>query len=510
MELEKNSLTINQIVAQKLDTAVCEGDCIVPDIKPDIFNIITSNGIINVYKKEVMDGKIRIDGAVNTYTMYVSEEDGRREIRSINYVLDFSQIVNIENARSEMMSEIKVKLKSIEARMVNERKINVKAVLDFDIKLFKNSNEDFITGIKDMSDLQKKEDKIMLNSLLGFTKTKAQAKETIAIDSIDNLAEILKVNVDIANQDTKISYNKVLAKADTKLKIMYLTDDNRINVVNATIPIMGFLDIENISENNVCDVQYEIKNMIIKPNGVQEHSIYVEIEMEIALSAYETKEINIIRDMYSPSQTLKFEQKKVKVMQNKTNYHDIYCIRQKQISDIVNEKIYDADIRLDIENIKIGTDEVSFTGNVNVIFLHTINNSQEIGTSLLTIPMEYRMNCNKITPDNIIKINNDIPLQDFTILPNGEIDIKIDIEFYISSFCETDISEICNVECCENTNENGYNMVIYFTKKEDSLWKIAKEFKSTIDAIKLSNNLENDEITPGMKLFITKYVGVNG
>lgn len=100
MELEKNKLSINQIAAQKLDTAICEGDCIVPDIKPDILNVITSSGVVNIYKKELTEGKIRIDGAVNTYTMYLSEEEGRREIRSINYVLDFSQVVNIENARS--------------------------------------------------------------------------------------------------------------------------------------------------------------------------------------------------------------------------------------------------------------------------------------------------------------------------------------------------------------------------------------------------------------------------
>ena len=42
MELEKNKISINQIVAQKLDTEVCEGDCIVPDIKPDIYNIAST------------------------------------------------------------------------------------------------------------------------------------------------------------------------------------------------------------------------------------------------------------------------------------------------------------------------------------------------------------------------------------------------------------------------------------------------------------------------------------
>ena len=81
MELEKNKISINQIVARKLDTEVCEGDCIVLDIKPDIYNIISSSGTVSIYKKEVMDGKVRIDGAINTYTIYSSEEEGKKEIR---------------------------------------------------------------------------------------------------------------------------------------------------------------------------------------------------------------------------------------------------------------------------------------------------------------------------------------------------------------------------------------------------------------------------------------------
>ena len=47
-------------------------------------------------------------------------------------------------------------------------------------------------------------------------------------------------------------------------------------------------------------------------------------------------------------------------------------------------------------------------------------------------------------------------------------------------------------------------MIIYFTKKDDSLWNIAKEFRSTIDGIKQGNSLVSNEVTPGMRLFITK------
>lgn len=510
MELEKSILSINQIVAQKLDTAICEGDCIVPDIKPDILNIIMTTGIVNIYKKEIMEGKIRIDGAVNTYTMYIAEEEGKKEIRSINYVLDFSKVVNIENAQSNMIPEIQINLKNVEAKIVNERKISVKAILDLDIKLFTNTSEEFITGIADMKDLQKMDKVIKVNSLMGTEKTKTQAKETVTIDSIDNLTEILKVNVDITNKDTKISYNKILAKADTKLKIMYLTEDGRINTVSTTIPIMGFIDMKDISEEHVCDVQYEIKNMIIKPNGMQEHSIYVEMEIEITAQSYETKEINLIQDLYSPSKDLEFEQKTVRAMKDKCNYRDIYSIREKQLFNIGDEKVYDADVKVDIENYRVLNDEVQINGNIDIIFIHSMNNMQEVGISQMQIPLDYKMSCKGIKADNNIKINTDIPLQDFTILPSGEIEIKIDIELLINSSAEIDINEICNIKECENKDKKEYNMVIYFTKKDDTLWKIAKEFKSTMESIKSSNELASDEITPGMQLFITKYVGVNG
>ena len=43
---------------------------------------------------------------------------------------------------------------------------------------------------------------------------------------------------------------------------MYLTEDNRINNVSTKIPIMGFIDIENINDNNICDVDYKLKNLI--------------------------------------------------------------------------------------------------------------------------------------------------------------------------------------------------------------------------------------------------------
>ena len=90
LETEKENVCINQIVGQKRDEIVVEGDVIVNDIKPDVLSIVSASGIPCLYKKEVMDGKIRLDGSMNIYVIYLADSEDST-VRSINTVLDFTR-----------------------------------------------------------------------------------------------------------------------------------------------------------------------------------------------------------------------------------------------------------------------------------------------------------------------------------------------------------------------------------------------------------------------------------
>ena len=156
IKLEKSTLSVNQIIAEKKENIAISGDCIVPDIKPDILEILGTNGIVNVYKREVMDGKVRIDGCVNIYIMYLGDDGNTRGVRSINHNLDFSQIFNIDNANNSMIEEGEVTLNNIECKIINERKINLKANLEFEMNIQANSEVQFVNNV-DLKDLQKLE-----------------------------------------------------------------------------------------------------------------------------------------------------------------------------------------------------------------------------------------------------------------------------------------------------------------------------------------------------------------
>lgn len=507
VDVTKESVVLNKIVGQKNETIVVEGDLIVPDVKPDILNTINTTGNVCVYKKEVLEGKVRIDGNVNVYVIYLADNE-EESIRSLNTNIDFTQVLDFEGCNSEMSIDENVSVKSIECKILNGRKINVKATLQFEMEVYSNENVDIIKQINNIQDVQVLESDLKMNSLVGEGCSKAYAKDTIVIENIDNLAEILKVDLAIVNKDIKISYNKVLGKADISVKMMYLTEDNRIKMVESKIPVMGFVDIENIEENNICDMKYKLKNIVVKPNSVEEHSVYIEVEIELYCRVYENKEIKLIQDLYSPSECLNFNQRCVNTMSNKCGIKEVCNIRERvMVPEISGNEIYDVDIKPIILSKNVTNSKIMYEGEIEVNFIFASKNVAGIDVKQVKLPFNFNVDAQDINQNINIDTKIEVINQDFIVGADGAIDSKIDLEFNLNMSNTIKINIIDEVNIDETRDRQIYSMVIYFVRPGDTLWNIAKKFRSTVSDIARVNNIEDiNKIYPGQQLFIPKYV----
>lgn len=505
IEAQRENLSINKLIAEKREIIFAEGDMIVPDSKPDILNTICTSGVVSIYKKEAQDEKIRLDGAINTYIMYLP--DGTDDtVRGLNTSIDFSENINVQDCKEGMNVVANVNVKSIEARVINGRKIGIKATVEVNLKVYLNEEVEIINDIQNENDVQILKQDLRVNSLIGQGTTKINVKDNIKIDAMDNLAEILKVQICLEDRDIKVSYNKVLTKSEASIKIMYLTEDNRINMASYKIPIVGFIDISNVSEENLCDVNYEIKNIIIKPNSQEEHSVYVEIEVEVMCYVYEEKQINLIQDMYSPTQKLNIEKKQILTMNDKNNVTNIKQIREKiNLKDIDDLSLVDVDVIPAILNeSKINT-KILYEAELNLKFIFQ-NSRTQIITKEAKIPFDYTID--NLEGGESLNTNSNIEIKskDFIIQDGGDINCNIDAQTETSMYRIANINMIDNIEEGGEREEQDYSIVIYIVKKGDTLWEIAKEFGSTVDGIARVNGIENrDLIIQGQKLYIPKF-----
>ena len=211
----KESLNVNKTICEKKEIMNIQGDMIVPDSKPDILSTINTSGNVCIYKKEIMEGKLKIDGNILTYIMYLADSDSESiedNVRGLNTNLDFSENFNIPELSEGMDVDINPKIKMIECKVINGRKIGINVTLEVEIRIQTQENVKIITDLNN-SDIQILNQNMKVNSVLGEGTTKTSIKENVAIQNTDNLAEMLNVQINLVDKDIKISYNKILAKA---------------------------------------------------------------------------------------------------------------------------------------------------------------------------------------------------------------------------------------------------------------------------------------------------------
>lgn len=242
--------------------------------------------------------------------------------------------------------------------------------------------------------------------------------------------------------------------------------------------------------------------MLIKPNNIEEHSIYVEIELEITCNTYNKKELNIIEDLYSPTIDLIYKQKQLKTVEQKTMIKDVCSIREKQvISEIGNNKIYDVEVNPTIINQKILTNKIMYEGEVELSFLYSFESRVE--TKKVVVPFTFNVDSLEVNAKSTVETSIEVALQDFTVMSDSNMDIKLDLEFNISLSNTQTINVIQEINIDENRECERYSLIIYFVKPGDTLWNIAKKFRSTVENIVTINGIEDEnKINVGQQLFI--------
>ena len=506
IEVLQDNLCVNRLIEGKKKEITLESSIIVPDIKPDIVKPIDLSGNVCIYKKEIINGRVKIDGTIDSNIIYLVDS-GDESIRGLNSNIDFSEFLEIDSNISEADIDANIIIKNMECEVLNGRKVNLKATIEISARLYSNDGVNILKDINGARGIQKLNKIVQLNSMVGKNTTKSIAKENIILNQEEHVVEILKKEIRIINKDFKISYNKVVAKSEVSVKILYLTEDGRINYVEKIIPIMGFIDMENVTEENICDVKYCMKNILVKLNNTDENSIYLEIEVEISCYSYETKDVELIQDVYTPFSNIEYNRKSIKAMVGLQNISDKYAINEQILSpEISNSRIYNVSTTTNINTVKIVGSKAIYEGEAFVNILYESTEVTRIDKKEFKFPINYEIDI----LEGMSEENLDIMLEveNYNVSSQGD-NIQVNIELNISTkmFKTIELNIIDNVEEKELEENEEYSIIVYFVKAGDTLWNIAKKYRSTVENIKQINNIEDeDKLEINQQLFIPRYV----
>ena len=485
-----------------------EEEIVVPDVKPDVMQIVSVSLTPYVLNEEVSEGKVKIEGKLNYFIIYkVSDE--KFNSRGIFVSHPFTKTLNIEGITKDSNIYIIPSVQNTISQLPNERKIVVKSEIVFNINSRNFVSVKLINDFNSEKEIEKKMVKGTFSNVKTCKKSIIASREDILLDKdCDDLFEILKIDASIDNTEIKESFNKIMLKGDILLDITYLTEnkENCIKKTKVKVPFTGMVELDNINDNSKFDIDYIIKDLEVTLNNdiTTTKAISVTFKVEALITMYEKEEVEYVDDFYCQYEDLEYDKKEVEVVKDIRKNTCTAEIKEFAQGVFENQKLIDSSVDLSSVNYEFLDGIVKLSGNMKVSLLLQNVDTYEIDSKNLEILVDKECSVEGISTldENELKIS----IFNLKISQNDDnLDISITLKLDIESLINGRINTIENLTTKKIDTSLLDSMNIYIVKKDDNLWRVAKKYKTSIENIeKINEDLRDDNLSVGQKILIIR------
>lgn len=518
MELIKKNIHMNKLKCKSTLQLTLDDDFNVPDIKPDIDEIITEQGDIRITDIKAMNGKLLVKGALQFNVLYLSEED-QRPIHNISGEIPFDEVINMEQTCAEDDPIVKWDLEDLSTGLINSRKLSVKSIVRLNVAVEELYDEETAIMVEGPEDVQYINKKVEITDVCINKKDTFRIKDELLLPTNKgNVSSILYSDMKLNNVEVRLLEDKFTIKGELPVFILYTTEDeeNPIEYFETEIPFSGTIDCNGCNEDMVEDITFRIikKNLEIKADvDGEERVLDLEVILEMSIKVYETEEPEIICDVYSPSKeiipVIRDTVYENLVIKNNSKYRIADRIRVPENQPRILQ-ICHAGGNIKIDDVYAEQNELQAEGVIEVGILYISEDDRRPMNSLKgVVPFSQTIEVKGMKPDSTYEIKPSIDNLSVMMLDSDEIEVKASINLNTIVFDKIVEPIITDIEVTDLDLEKLQAMpglIGYVVKPGDSLWKIAKKYFTTVDSIMKINNMEDDRIREGDKLIIMKKV----
>lgn len=515
-DLVREEISINNKVTNDLSQIIIEGDIIVPDNKPDISSVLRVSGVLLVTNEKVSDKRLNFGGELKLNIIYTAKNNDKL-VHNMENNLNFEDFVNISQLKENYFAYLDSKISFLEYKVINDRKINIKAVVDITTDITENCDFSYVKSIDNALDMQILSEKFNINNIILNKKDKFVVKEVLNLPSEKpNILELINCNLIISDKELKALDDKVSVKGNIFMTAIYSPENSEsiVSIIEYEMPFNGFIDLKGVNENMIVKGNFAVEatDFQIKHDADCENRVLdIETTISVDLKVFNNDQIEIIKDVYSVNKPIDITRKMLK-------YPEFVCKNKNK--NIVKDNIsIDDDMNkimqvlnvwgdLKVDNYYLENEKLNVLGVIDIEIFYIANDDvNPVEVFKTVIPFEQEIEVKNARPNMDFDLDYDIESLIFNLLSENEVEVKCMVLFDVFVTKEREISIISDIldNPLEYAELNDMpSAVIYVIQPEDTFWSIAKKYNTTIDDILTLNEIETDNITAGEKLLILK------
>ena len=487
-----------------------EETLLVPDTMPDMGSVLFAEGNIALSQpgKASYEKSDPVSGEIIVYTVYKPTDSADSPVDVIKSSIPFKTDKCWENTEGSTF-KISVSIKTISAEMLNERKFTVKG--NISIRFIEIIQKDLMlfNGIGD-NDLIQKSSSLNASDLIFETTETTEISQEINIhEEQPSPVKILKEHFNIIENHKQITSGKLVINGTILSEILYLGQEDGEEKLCSLKNKTDFTQFIIIDENIDTDlIQTSFNNDGLKTTIENQNQFLLQGKILTVICGYENKNIPIVSDAYHKNQDIKFDISSQPLssiegtVSGEVSAREIVNIEE---TDKKPETLLCGSGRITEITGNSERGRIIIEGNVAVKILALDENKVPFVIDS-TVPLRGSLEMSDAAEGLNINVSAAVKEFWFDSINSRQLEINIGVSLEVWAIGQKNFTTLENLCFTETkTPKKRVSMAIYVVGGTDTMWDIAKRYKTDIESLVQLNQLDAEKpLTEGTKLLIMK------
>lgn len=474
---------------------------IVPDSCADIARIIETTGHVRVTNREVSgDGRFCAGGTVDVSVLYIPERgDGPCSLR---FQIPFQSYGDEHWDGKHEFLDIRGEVQNVDTRLLNPRKVLTRVNLSLHPVGCRHTSLTLCTDVREEESIQIMREQRETRVIAAVREKEFTFQEEISLSPGHGGAEeILAVRVQLRGTDCKLIGSKLVVKGIAAATVLYREGGGGVARANQEFPFSQILDgggLEEEWENETAFCVQGAECSIGGEGGADNHHLLtLNLLVGVRVTVWKMETIAFISDLYSTACPVVCATEQIILRENDHRYSRRQNVREMMETGIAVKSVIDVEVDAGMLQQRADASVAEVPVHARCLFL-------DENDVLHSVRREFTVNCPVEREGDAVTRGGAFCCGDVMtgILPDG-IELRFPMEFALESTEERQYLSVCGGEPAEDSGSNDCpSLVLRKIGPDETLWTVAKQYRTTCAAILKVNEIEDERKIPRDRLLL--------
>ncbi|SJZ74760.1 DUF3794 and LysM peptidoglycan-binding domain-containing protein [Selenihalanaerobacter shriftii] len=521
INFKEETVRVEYVIGEDTVRESVTEELVVPDPKPDIERVLEVTAEANEVDTLIEDGGVDLTGEIEVGVLYVADiedpEEPQQPVHFFEGIITFDNFVDIPGSEAGMHVITDVRVIRTSYDLIDERTVRVTVTIKKFVKVVEFRQVTVITEVLGLEDGIVEEELLRLNDVVGENTVKSVVKGEIDVPpQKPPIERVLRAQAEVEdNPEVTITEDAVIVEGDIDVGVVYVGDtaegDQPVHFVEGAIDFSKVIDIPGAMVDDMSAFA-DVTVKRVTAEAIDEDTLKVEVVLEVFVKVTEPVQVTVVVDV---------ESDRVEVERELLRVEEV--IGENTMSETITDNINIPPTKPDVEQVLeanamvLDIDSTVEEGGVMV-------EGEIEGTALYVADLEdpdapqqpVHFVEDIIDFDNFVQVtgaedgmnayaNVSIKRVRSSLLNQRTIELVIALRKFVKVVQFRQLEIVTDLVVVSPVTECPPSYVVYVVQPGDTLYKIAKRYNTTVDAIVEANDIPNpDQIDVGQKLCIPK------